>query len=98
MKPCDASKPCQNLGKCINDIQFPDGYYCECPPDFTGRKCESEVGPCKSNTCLHNGILTIFDRTIRHSVHILIYFRYLHTIERYKISLQLYKRANWYSL
>jgi hypothetical protein len=88
MKPCNAMKPCQNSGTCTNDVQFPDGYYCECPPDFTGKICESNVGPCKLNTCLHNGISTIFERA---SVHILIYFRHLHTIERYKLSLQLYK-------
>jgi hypothetical protein len=67
MKPCDAQKPCQNSGNCTDDIRLPDKYFCECPPDFTGKLCETKVGPCKPNSCLHDGMSAILKHT---SIHI----------------------------
>ena len=39
---CDISNLCLNGGTCITTPDK-DGYYCECPPDFTGLICDEKV-------------------------------------------------------
>uniref|UniRef100_A0A7M4E463 Neurogenic locus notch homolog protein 2 n=1 Tax=Crocodylus porosus TaxID=8502 RepID=A0A7M4E463_CROPO len=38
-------KPCQNGGTCAVASNMPDGFICQCPPGYSGSKCEF------SNTC-----------------------------------------------
>jgi hypothetical protein len=44
---CNPS-PCQNNGNCSSTG---NSVYCSCPPEFTGRYCESVDDPCQSVTC-----------------------------------------------
>jgi len=87
MTPCDALKLCEHSGNCTNDPKFPFGYHCTCAPEFNGTNCEFKIGPCKSNTCLNDGMLFTLDISRSHRIHILIYFKYLHSIERCELLL-----------
>lgn len=57
--PCSSvGNPCV-FGICRVNFSFgADQPYCECPPDRTGRQCESIVGrrQCLHNTCFNGGI------------------------------------------
>jgi hypothetical protein len=55
IKPCDAFKPCQNLGNCTDNSSSPHDYYCTCKPGFSGTNCEHYIRLGRRNTCLHNG-------------------------------------------
>ena len=43
---------CQNGATCVGYI---GGYNCECPPDFTGRYCDTNIEDCFPNPCLNYG-------------------------------------------
>ncbi len=59
MKPCDALKPCQNLGNCTDDPGLLHGYSCMCLSGFNGTDCEFDIQLCQLNTCLYNGNLSL---------------------------------------
>lgn len=39
---------CQNNGTCVDRV---GGYHCNCPPGFTGERCEGDINECRSNPC-----------------------------------------------
>ncbi|KAK1785538.1 hypothetical protein P4O66_018902 [Electrophorus voltai] len=39
---------CQNNGTCVDRV---GGYRCNCPPGFTGERCEGDINECNSNPC-----------------------------------------------
>jgi len=45
--------PCQNGATCLVDILA--GYICQCPPGYSGKKCEINVDECASNPCTNSG-------------------------------------------
>ncbi|KAL5018050.1 hypothetical protein ScPMuIL_003772 [Solemya velum] len=51
---CDDS-PCQNDGVCSGDE---DSYTCDCPADFTGTDCETDIDECESEPCENGGSCT----------------------------------------
>ncbi|CAF1007907.1 unnamed protein product [Brachionus calyciflorus] len=59
--PC-ANNPCQNGGTCLsNGPNSNPSYFCQCPINFTGTKCEiyvappAPVNPCQNNPCQNGG-------------------------------------------
>ncbi|CAH1241831.1 NOTCH2 [Branchiostoma lanceolatum] len=57
--PCQAgNNPCQNGGTCLYDnwVGYP---YCQCPPDFTGKECETLFPTsCDDSSCQNGGTCT----------------------------------------
>ena len=49
------SRPCQNNGSCINEI---NGYTCVCQPGFTGTECDIDIDECESDPCQNNATCT----------------------------------------
>ena len=51
----DESKKCLNGGSCLKQLN--ELYYsCKCPPNFTGKSCETpNFSVCDSNPCKNNG-------------------------------------------
>ncbi|KAM4876293.1 sushi, von Willebrand factor type A, EGF and pentraxin domain-containing protein 1 [Thomomys bottae] len=45
--------PCHNSGTCQ---QVGHGYICQCPPGYTGLKCETNIDECSSMPCFNRGI------------------------------------------
>lgn len=43
-----ASPKCLNNGTCVDRV---GGYRCNCPPGFTGERCEGDINECLSNPC-----------------------------------------------
>uniref|UniRef100_A0A8B9R982 Notch receptor 3 n=1 Tax=Astyanax mexicanus TaxID=7994 RepID=A0A8B9R982_ASTMX len=39
---------CQNNGTCVDRV---GGYRCNCPPGYTGDRCEGDINECHSNPC-----------------------------------------------
>ncbi len=70
MKRCDI-KPCHNIGNCINDLNVLSGYKCICMSGFNGTHCEHQIGSCKSNTCLNQGLISIIILSENIHLHIL---------------------------
>ncbi|XP_074657166.1 uncharacterized protein LOC141910330 [Tubulanus polymorphus] len=49
-RACDLL-PCWNRGRCIDDpAQHPDGFRCDCPPGWTGNRCQRKVDLCQQQT------------------------------------------------
>lgn len=42
------SPKCLNNGTCVDRV---GGYRCNCPPGFTGERCEGDINECLSNPC-----------------------------------------------
>ncbi|XP_067659130.1 basement membrane-specific heparan sulfate proteoglycan core protein-like isoform X2 [Haliotis asinina] len=56
---CDR-KPCQNGGDC-SEISLTD-YRCICPPDYTGKSCETEINICiTSSPCQNGGRCSVYN-------------------------------------
>ena len=51
--PFCRKSPCQNGATCLVDILA--GYICQCPPGYSGNKCEIQVDECASNPCQNSG-------------------------------------------
>eukprot|EP00095_Tigriopus_kingsejongensis_P010554 maker-scaffold421_size176100-snap-gene-0.22 protein:Tk10554 transcript:maker-scaffold421_size176100-snap-gene-0.22-mRNA-1 annotation:"hypothetical protein DAPPUDRAFT_308094" len=49
--PC-VRMPCSNEGSCSVKNQ---GFECECPPEFTGRRCQRKRNHCHPNPCKNKG-------------------------------------------
>jgi hypothetical protein len=47
MNDC-ASGPCLNGATCKDEV---GGFRCECPPGWTGFRCESDIGTCQNKPC-----------------------------------------------
>ncbi|XP_031556083.1 neurogenic locus notch homolog protein 1-like [Actinia tenebrosa] len=47
-----STKPCQNGATCL---EGKDTYYCSCSAGYTGRTCDTPLGPCVRNPCLNGG-------------------------------------------
>ncbi|EDO30274.1 predicted protein, partial [Nematostella vectensis] len=45
-----ASNPC-TLGACM---ESPSGYYCICPPGYSGAGCRTQIDYCKPNPCYNS--------------------------------------------
>lgn len=43
-----APPKCLNNGTCVDKV---GGYRCNCPPGFTGERCEGDINECLSNPC-----------------------------------------------
>lgn len=43
-----AHPKCLNNGTCVDKV---GGYRCNCPPGFTGERCEGDINECLSNPC-----------------------------------------------
>ena len=39
----------------LSTLDVCPGYVCQCPPGFTGEKCEQEVNECTSEPCQNAG-------------------------------------------
>ncbi|XP_065210644.1 protein crumbs isoform X2 [Planococcus citri] len=52
----ECQPPCQHNGTCIST---PEGYKCNCPPEYTGGFCEEDVDECKRkpSACVHGHCL-----------------------------------------
>ena len=51
--PFCRKSPCQNGATCLVDIAA--GYICQCPPGYSGKKCEINLDECASNPCQNSG-------------------------------------------
>ena len=49
------SNPCMNNGKCIQSPGVPNDYKCECPPEFTGKNCQTDRSALKVQYCTKYG-------------------------------------------
>ncbi|XP_046698701.1 protein eyes shut homolog isoform X3 [Silurus meridionalis] len=62
--PCEASNPCENGAKCVEEAdleRFPLGFHCHCLRGFTGPRCELNVDECDSNPCVHGFCYDVVD-------------------------------------
>lgn len=50
-RSCEYASLCQNGARCIGNAAT---YSCQCPANFTGTYCQSEIDLCSSMTCLYN--------------------------------------------
>lgn len=48
MRLRSAPPKCLNNGTCVDRV---GGYRCNCPPGFTGERCEGDINECLSNPC-----------------------------------------------
>lgn len=52
---------CQNNGSCSPVAPRGSGFYlCECPPGFTGAKCETNIDECQTYPCVQGIFLSVF--------------------------------------
>uniref|UniRef100_H0X4K5 Protein crumbs homolog 1 n=1 Tax=Otolemur garnettii TaxID=30611 RepID=H0X4K5_OTOGA len=51
--PC-LSSPCQGIATCVNTGAR--SFLCKCPLGYSGKACETTVGPCGMSFCQHGGI------------------------------------------
>ncbi|XP_048584416.1 neurogenic locus notch homolog protein 1 isoform X2 [Nematostella vectensis] len=52
--PCSPN-PCENGGKCADDLGQDSGYRCVCRSGFSGARCQSDINECKKNPCQNGG-------------------------------------------
>lgn len=51
LQECQKS-PCQNGGQCITNVA---SFTCNCPPGFTGDRCEKKSNGCQHDSCSNGG-------------------------------------------
>ncbi|WAR12587.1 NOTC1-like protein, partial [Mya arenaria] len=51
-QPC-LRRPCGNGGTCID---VTDGYYCQCPPGWSGPHCNTDIDECLVPRCMNGGV------------------------------------------
>lgn len=58
---CQYTRTCAGTGNhcvgdsCVDDLDAPSGFRCECPDGWTGDDCGTEVDDCAPDPCLNNG-------------------------------------------